>query len=330
MKKRFVVKRIISVLLTIFLIWNTFLVCASFPNIELSNKSVNNPSEDGKANEWFGDYVYFGSFPQEEVHDQEIISSLDDMPAINGIIYYNGEKYAWVKYIGYVKFMPIKWRVLQNINGSLTLISDLVLTTSCYSSAFSGVTWANSDVRFYLNNTFYNMAFNKEEQKDILTVEVSNQSVDETYDEPNTYEKVYLPSAYDLYNTAYGFISDDSRTAHYNIGVNTATITTPNSYAFNTEKETCCYLTRTIGDKPYGYVRPVYATADGHLQYGGHIYNSWRLGVRPMINVRLNSALLAVENKLFLHFPVTQFLRSIWTLVASTCCLMKNPTNMSN
>ena len=117
---------------------------------------------------------------------------------------------------------PIKWRVLEEKDGVLLLISDKILDESVF---YKGVvkqkedgkyytdyscTWETSDVRSFLNDTFMKNSFTEEEQGHILVTDVV------TPDHPvygydggnDTRDKVFLLSSEEI--VKYGFNEDSS------------------------------------------------------------------------------------------------------------------------
>ena len=110
------------------------------------------------------------------------------------------------------KYEPIEWNVLDQGNGQLFITSKVILDSQSYyhqmsEQAFShnnGDGYANnyelSDIRLWLNNEFYNKAFNSDA---IATTEVDN-SLSSTLDSANQYvcnntnDKVFLLSRYEM------------------------------------------------------------------------------------------------------------------------------------
>lgn len=144
----------------------------------------------------------------------------------------------------YFKVERLKWRILDDNygDGTALIVCDTIVDVTTYQDNYivSGLytyavneegviltddktgaqVYANnykySDIRFYLNNTFYNKAFNEKEKKCIVTTEVDNSkeslmSDDNQYICENTYDKVFLLSASDVNNVEYGF-KDSSNT----------------------------------------------------------------------------------------------------------------------
>lgn len=73
----------------------------------------------------------------------------------------------------------------------------------------------NSEIRAWLNNEFYNKAFNTLQQEIILTTNVDNSAASTGYSTnqyacANTNDKIFLPSYAEMLNTSYGFSSSTS------------------------------------------------------------------------------------------------------------------------
>jgi hypothetical protein len=83
---------------------------------------------------------------------------------------------------------PIKWRVLQISTRELFLLSEYILDCKRYHSAYVNITWRDCDLRKWLNNEFYNAAFNAEEKKLIKTTHCINDGAGS----PDTDDKVFL------------------------------------------------------------------------------------------------------------------------------------------
>lgn len=110
---------------------------------------------------------------------------------------------------------PIKWRVL-SVNGQdAFLMSDQILDWRSYNEdnvnfLFGYVykrSWAESDIRSWLNKMFIKAAFTAGEQKAITTTNVKTSS-NPAYGFDggrDTSDKIYLPSFEEVSNAAYGF-----------------------------------------------------------------------------------------------------------------------------
>ena len=176
--------------------------------------------------------VVFGSYPQEFVEDEDIVAALgsmsgghtegtileygtdeDDVPERYLVSSVVKSRYAasgtkMNEGIGYFKFAPLYWRVLEKRGNKLTIFTEEVV---------DGVYWREidsedkhlinnyefSDIRPFINNEFLNMAFTASQQEYINVTHVDN-SIETTSvitDEcicDDTNDKVYLLSYRDI------------------------------------------------------------------------------------------------------------------------------------
>ena len=94
----------------------------------------------------------------------------------------------------------IEWIVLEKENESVLLISDKALDCQPYNDTYKNVNWETCSLRKWINDTFYNTAFNTEEQMKIKDTEVLS-------DGKSTVDKVFLLSAYE----AKSYFADDEK-----------------------------------------------------------------------------------------------------------------------
>lgn len=85
---------------------------------------------------------------------------------------------------------PIKWRVLQNPGGELFILSEYILDCKRYHGEYVDTTWRDCDVRKWLNDAFYNAAFNAAEKGFVKTTRCA----DNGEGSPDTEDKVFLLS----------------------------------------------------------------------------------------------------------------------------------------
>jgi len=185
-----------------------------------------------------GDIITFGSYPQTKVESASLIAALNaqTLQAGNTVIY-GGSKYKRVYFPRYTtgnggtstktadtfqdnngyfvntvywfKFEPVYWRVLSNTNGALYVMAEKILDSKAFSQVRKNVTWEACTLRTWLNNDFYNTAFNSSEQAKIKTSNVVN-SGNPWYGSSGgnrTKDKLFLLSYADTINPAYGFSS---------------------------------------------------------------------------------------------------------------------------
>ena len=124
------------------------------------------------------------------------------------------------------KYEPITWRVLDVQSAKAFLMADLVLDSQDYYYSTSNRTiggstvyannYEHSHIRSWLNDTFYNTAFNTEEKARILTTTVDNSLASTGYSSnpytcANTSDKVFLLSYAEATSATYGLNTDASR-----------------------------------------------------------------------------------------------------------------------
>ena len=127
---------------------------------------------------------------------------------------------------------PIKWRVLENANGQLFLLSDQNLDVFQYHTDSESVTWEKSTMRSWLNgysashntggdsgtdytsDNFIGTAFSEKEQGAIVDTTVVNDDNPDYNTEggENTNDKIFLLSVDEARNSSY-FTDDSSRIA---------------------------------------------------------------------------------------------------------------------
>ncbi len=233
-----------------------------------------------------GNYIFFGSYPQDMVTDETLASILSEKVTIPPSpsdkkwtsykyfsegkrrdfawyteLLYNGEKYRGVFFNAYrphlttteasdkarqenniynlstiywFKYEPIKWRVLEEENGMVLILSERVIDIGKYfhgdhERIINGKkiypnNYAYSNIRFFLNNVFYETAFTPQEKELITLSKVANDAISTNpNDNPNYYlggknnyicentlDHVFLLSEQDVTTSAFGFDPDCS------------------------------------------------------------------------------------------------------------------------
>lgn len=215
------------------------------------------------------------------------------------------------------KYEPIEWRVLDPSTGMV--MAKTILDSQAYNNyilssgtdeygytaywgdsakTYYANNYANSSIREWLNEDFYNTAFSKAQQDIIEYTELDNSAYSSSYsayDSVTTYDKIYLLSYDDVLNTEYGFSSDynDYDTARrargsdyakcQGLDVSTLSYYNGNSY----------WRLRSAGDCSL-------STCD--VYFNGCAYNtnhtsSTSHGVRPALNFNLSSEIFQSEVK---------------------------------
>ena len=272
-----------------------------------------------------GDYVYFGEYPQTiKADDVTITDTTDDRGYYLGS---DGNYYAKITAdpmdsnvnfstganvtagtVYYFKVEPIRWRILSEENGEAFLLCDSIIagvpyqsdfaydsSTSKYYTTANGApegTYANnykySEVRAWLNATFYETAFTSLQQTIILITEVDNSLTSTGFTSnpcvcENTNDKLFLLSYAETTNSAYGFASSSASdtakimlTSDYSRAMGVRIGTSSSSYG------SCAWWTRTPTNG-VNMVRPV--DSAGGLTMFSRVSN--KNGVVPALRITL-------------------------------------------
>ena len=191
--------------------------------------------------------VEYGFYPQNYVSDETLISKLNrlEKELENGWFVYENKYYAkitantfnGISYnfddgkpikngnIYWFECSPIKWNVLENKNGTYTLLSSLLIDVHNYHNDYSNRTigdskifsnnYKESSIRKWLNNDFFETAFAINNQY-ISDTNVENgvstsKETNNQYICENTNDKVFLLSYKDYLKEEYGFDGDDTK-----------------------------------------------------------------------------------------------------------------------
>ena len=115
------------------------------------------------------------------------------------------------------KYEPISWTVLSEntTDGTALIFCDMIIDSQQYDyedGSYSN-NYAESTIRKWLNENFYNTAFNDLQKQIILTTTVDNSAATTSlstnqYACENTEDKIFLLSYQDIINSNYGFSSN--------------------------------------------------------------------------------------------------------------------------
>lgn len=276
--------------------------------------------------------IWFGRYPQTLVTNAQTIQSLDQALGwnMNGDISYKGETYRrvsqgmatgatpidasfhWSKAspMGYVylKWEPIKWRILESDEATAVVISDVALDDRRYNRTDMPVTWEESTIHSWLNgypssmNTsgeewagrgFLHLAFNDDEYSAIQESEISNpDNPDGTGGGKDTRDKVFLLSFQDVRRFNSGDASVPGNAADLrSLSSSLARSCRPSDYAHVMGASTwtdgyCDWWLRSPGQ---GSDSAIYVGADGSIQFQGGYVNYVTIAVRPVMRILLSN-----------------------------------------
>ncbi len=139
-------------------------------------------SSNEKVATW--DTVYFGNYWQNDTNGDGVADQKDAKQAI-------------------------QWRVLERNGNYAYLLSDKILDAGKFCAGSSNSTWETSDLRNWLNSTFYNAAFSSKEKDAIQIQTLNTLGSEDTWgiDTNPTKDKVFVPSYDDIVNSQYQFFS---------------------------------------------------------------------------------------------------------------------------
>ena len=110
----------------------------------------------------------------------------------------------------------IEWRVLDKKGEKYFVISEYILDNHPYEDSYDRADWEFSEVRPWLNNTFYSKAFNSTEKKMILTTTVKAEySEYATGYERDTKDKIFLLSLSEVEGYFYNAKDRKATTTEY-------------------------------------------------------------------------------------------------------------------
>ena len=260
MKHSYNDKRKIFILLTIIVL---FVVSCKNKNFSKANSvSINNISNIKTINEYNDDVladdfdtVIFGQYPQSRLDEK----SLESIP----------------------------WIVLERNDNKALLISKYILECKSYNENYVDVDWKNSTIRNWLNNEFYNIAFNDDEKQKIQESVVSNM-IDGLIDEDNnTIDKVFLLSVDEAIKYFYkNSLQDENKKAvakpteysKRNLGAMRMMIEgLPKDFWFS---EYSLWWLRTEGEDKSSAAN---IRNNGYLRVSGDRVHNFAVGVRPVI-----------------------------------------------
>ena len=225
------------------------------------------------------------------------------LPNNTSSTYLNGEKLIANGSAVWFKVEPIRWIILNyeaytsGSDSELEIMSYLALTADIMfypNTSDSGCNeWVNSELRTWLNSTFYTSAFTSDEQEIISTTTVGNNKTGNYNTSTSntkgvaTEDKLYCLSYWDYYNSAGIFTNTatkrlcsptDFALGNYcQKGTNTSyvTATYPNG-------GTCYYWTRSAGSSTsYAFI----VSIPGDL--GNTYMNYSTIGVRPALRLSI-------------------------------------------
>ncbi|MDY4254585.1 MAG: leucine-rich repeat protein [Oscillospiraceae bacterium] len=193
------------------------------------------------------------------------------------------------------KYEPMKWQVLlfdKTTGNAMVLSKDIIDSQQYYNNrnnrTIGGKTvysnnYEHSDIRAWLNGTFYDGAFTDAEKNAIIATTLDNSTRNVLYYSNSTTDKVWLLSYSEAKNTAYGFTSNyNSTETRQAKGSAYALCQGLNKYSLSVCSN---WRLRSAGEH---YSRAYIVGSGGYVNEGSDVYNS-NHGVRPALKINLTS-----------------------------------------
>lgn len=295
-KKTGIGKRLLSMLLAVAVTVTGQGMPVSAETGSGSTAGYQNPSYNAATDTAAWSYIYLGSYPQTEVTGAELTSDIINAEYsgtksssdawVKGIKYrrineeaaVNNEYFGQGKEYRYFRWEPIKWRVLENNDGVLTVMADKGMDCSSYGSIGTDGSLSSTAIRNWLSSTFYSAAFNSDDRR----------AIQEGYQASGASARINLLSSSEMSKQAYGFLADSNREsksrqmkisdyAHARGG----NMSQGGSTAGN-----CWWWLGTMGTDENAVAC---VTEHGGIEKAGHIADDAHGAVVPKLNVKLGN-----------------------------------------
>ena len=167
---------------------------------------------------------------------------------------------------------PLEWIILKKEDGKAFLVSKKVIDCKTFHKNRVEMTWETSDMRRWLNESFYRKAFSGEERQRIQKALLRQLENPKYRGKPgnDTEDYVFLLDIEDIENLFWGQEEQICHPTEYAIGQGT----------FGNVDSGTAWWTRSLGKNPYSIV---FVKNDGCIEYGGTFAICDFIGVRPAI-----------------------------------------------
>ena len=187
------------------------------------------------------------------------------------------------------KYEPIEWDILEEKDGKAIAISHSVLDKGAYSSFYSNDRWyfVTSDLRKWLNEDFYNLAFSNSEKEKIITSLVKNDREQTCITDGETHvltcedteDKVYALSYKEAITYYKNEVSRKAKATSYVVS---------NQYFTYRDEEDLSYYSWWLRGPAWNYGRPAQVMDLGYVT-AEYFIDDENVGIRPVICIDLNN-----------------------------------------
>lgn len=169
---------------------------------------------------------YIDSIRVKSISDYDKDTVIDDIETISFGTYPQSDENGNLK-------EPIEWIVLDTNGGKSLLLSKYILDCKCYDNDFSYGLWEKCSLRKWLNDYFYNLAFDEKEKGMIVSSQLKNATNFDykTRDGKDTIDKIFCLSIDEIFK--YFGKKGKNESGYYKIGK--SAVTRGTSYAQNVD-----------------------------------------------------------------------------------------------
>ena len=255
-----------------------------------------------------GNTVYFGEYPQTLKassvtvgttadsrgyflgSDNEYYAKVTATPYESGYTFSTNETVTSGT-VYYFKVEPLKWRILAEADGNAIILCESIIANGRFDGTNNN--YKDSEVRTWLNSTFYNSAFNEFERGLIQTVTIDNSVASTGYASnanacENTLDSVYLLSYADVTNASYGFSTNPAECDTARVRYLSDYARARGAWMFVANGYDACgsgmWMLRTPNDSYTNFIRE--CNYYGDITDGGTNLTSTFYGIVPALNIR--------------------------------------------
>lgn len=281
----------------------------SYPQTEITDATLKSKltSNAGSTDKWtsYNYYQYSKKSDFMKYKDIEL-----DGEKYRGVYFTSYRKWCYQEFNGYntstiywFKYEPILWQILSydaTTDTAVVLSKSTIDEQEFYDNSdertINGKTvYANnyeySNIRTWLNNTFYNTAFSGIEKKAIVATTLDNSTHStylSQYDSNSTTDNVWLLSCDEAMKAEYGFATNNNDYIGNRTAQTTDYAKSLGIYVDNANK--CAHWRLRSAD--YGSSVACCVDSDGYVDDVHYDVNDTRFGVRPALTLHLKSEIV--------------------------------------
>ena len=162
-------------------------IYVQYKNYEAATSLLKDSSVEGLYDKYCQDVLdlnaYEGVYPDEQSEEHVFLGSypqsgyaLEVLPEYVANATFDSEGYAQIYGVKYIKqddiiyvYEPVRWWKIGEEIDNYCFLSECILDTQCFNTAFGPATWDVSSLRTWLTGEFYNNCFSDKEKENLAT-----------------------------------------------------------------------------------------------------------------------------------------------------------------